>query len=132
MSNPFDNISQKADELIEKNRRSIEENKAKLKSKANVLIGTKTSTKPKKAQPKSKVARGMEVICALFAIGVTLLVLNLNVWPFSLINGGDRTLSTTERIVLFFGIGLALFFAGVAIVRPLIKRLEVKYGKQAW
>jgi hypothetical protein len=132
MSSPFENISKKTDELVDKQRRSIDNNKAQLKAKANSILGIKAGKSSKKSKPKSKVERGMEVMCALIAIGIALIVLNVNAWPFSLLNGGEIEIGFFQKLLLFFGIGISMFLLGMAIVRPIIKRLEAKYGKQAW
>lgn len=132
MSNPFENISKKTDELVEKNRRSIDDSKAKLKSQANKVLGTKSTTKTKKSAPKSKVARGMEVLCGFISIGIAAAVVSINVWPFSLLNGGDRPIGPIHKAILFILVCAFIYLVGLAIVRPIIKCLEKKYGKLAW
>lgn len=132
MNSHFENISKKTDELVEKNRRSIDENKAKLKSQANKVLGTKSNTKTKKSTPKSKVARGMEVLVGFISIAIAAVVVSINVWPFSLLNGGDRPIGPIHQAILFILVCAFVYLVGLAIVRPIIKRLETKYGKQAW
>lgn len=132
MKSKFDKIAKKAEEFEREQQKALAERKAKIKIAGRNMLGIKGAVKTKKPQRKSKVARGIEMICVIVAGIIALAVVNLNIWPFSLINGGEKDLSAFSAVLTFLVIALPLFIIGILITRPTIKRLEKKYGKQAW
>jgi hypothetical protein len=132
MSSRFEKIAQKTDELAGNNRRALNDARAKIALSANKKLGKKVFRTKIKSKPKSKVARGMELFCGIIAAGLALLIININIWPFTLINGGGRDLSISHAALLFIGLLVSFWLLGLYIVRPIAKRLEAKYGEQAW
>jgi hypothetical protein len=132
MSKRFDDIAKKTEELASKQRRSVEEKKAKMNVSARNILGMSKAKKKKKERPKSKVARGMEALVVIISVVIAFGVVNINIWPFDLINGGEEDLNTKSEITLFFIVAIPLFITGILITKPIIKRLEEKYGEQAW
>jgi hypothetical protein len=74
----------------------------------------------------------MGVLVGFISIAIAAIVVSVNVWPFSLLNGGDRPIGPIHQSILFILVCTFFYLVGLAIVRPVIKRLEKKYGKQAW
>lgn len=126
MGDLIDKLSAKADDTLAKQRKAVEETKAKVKASGLAITGKKYKA-PKTAKqkrPPSKVARGMQTLCVIVSVLLAILLVKLDIWPVSLLNG--------RGVVPVIIVTLPLFIVCMLIAQPIIKRLEKKYGEQAW
>lgn len=132
MSNRFNKIADKVEEIADKKRKDINEKKAKLKVTGRSVLGIKGKVKSGKLTPKSKVARGMQMLCMIIAGVIALLAVSLNIWPLNLFNGADADMGIKMKLLSFIVVAMPVYIIAALIARPYIKSLEKKYGKQAW
>lgn len=132
MSNRFDKIANKVEDIADKQRKIADDKKAKIKVTGRRLLGIKGKAKSRKSPPKSKVARGMHVLFAIIASVISLIAVNINVWPFNLFNGADREVGFGMKLVTFLIFAIPLYIVFSLLMQRSIKELEKKYGKQAW